>query len=56
MRRSLVLAFLTTAGCGTLIKFEPVKVEPIHMTIDVNVHSAADASPTPKPGSPEPVR
>lgn len=33
---------LSLAGCvGQKIKVEPVKVEPIHMTIDVNVHDDA---------------
>jgi len=37
MKRLFVLAFLT--GCPSQkLKVEPVKVEPIHMTIDVNVH------------------
>ena len=50
MRRFLVLICIASAaGCGALIKLEPVKVEPIRMTIDVNVHSVADPSSTPKP-------
>lgn len=35
--RYLILMML--AGCFTNLKVEPVKVEPIHMTIDVNVHN-----------------
>ena len=52
MRRFLILTFLTSVGCGPLIKLEPVKVEPIRMTIDVNVHNDA----TPRPGTVEPAR
>ena len=49
MRRLFFLTILASVGCGALIKLEPVKVEPIRMTIDVNVHSVADPSSTPKP-------
>jgi hypothetical protein len=32
---------LLVAACGmTSVKLEPVKVEPIHMTIDVNLHDS----------------
>jgi len=48
MQRLLTLAFLTSVGCGALVRVEPVKVDPIRMTIDVNVHSVAD-SPKPEP-------
>ena len=50
MQRFLALTFVTSAGCGALVKVEPVKVDPIRMTIDVNVHSVAD------PPRPEPAR
>jgi len=33
-----VLALVFLCSCFTSLKVEPVKVEPIHMTIDVNVH------------------
>lgn len=46
MRQILAFIVLGSVACGT-IRVEPVKVEPIRMTIDVNVHSAADASPRP---------
>jgi hypothetical protein len=37
------------SGCGAQkIKVEPVKVEPIHMTIDVNLHDAN----APRPAKP----
>ena len=39
--RSLVL--LVLVGCAGKLKVDPVKIEPIHMTIDVNVHD--DESP-----------
>lgn len=33
-------------GCGTqTLKVEPVKVETIHMTIDVNLHDGRPAEP-----------
>jgi hypothetical protein len=40
-----VFALLVFAGCGAhQVKVAPVKVEPIHLTIDVNVNdkTAAD--------------
>lgn len=43
----LVIAVLVMAGCGlTNVKVAPVTVEPIHMTIDVNVHDQTDAKPS----------
>ena len=42
----LILLTVILAGCGgTKLKVEPVKVEPIHMTIDVNVHDDAAKKP-----------
>ena len=39
------LATLALAACGTQnVRLEPVKVEPIHMTIDVNLHDAPSAT------------
>ncbi len=35
-----LVILLVLGGCFTNLKVEPVKVEPIHMTIDVNVHNA----------------
>ena len=29
-------------GCGSALKVEPVKVQPIHITVDVNVHDNVD--------------
>ena len=41
-RLRLALLAVLTASCATQnLKIEPVKVEPIHMTIDVNLHDAA---------------
>ncbi|HEU4732545.1 MAG TPA: hypothetical protein VFT22_31840 [Kofleriaceae bacterium] len=38
---SAVLAVLAIAACGTqTLRVEPVKVEPIHMTVDINLHDA----------------
>lgn len=43
----LVAALLVMAGCGlTNVKVAPVTVEPIHMTIDVNVHDHTDEKPS----------
>jgi hypothetical protein len=44
--RYLALALL--CGCFTNLKVEPVKVEPIHMTIDVNVHNTSSTDPAKK--------
>jgi len=40
MQRPRFLALLVpfAIGCTAPIKLAPVKVEPIHMTIDVNLH------------------
>lgn len=36
-----VLALLLLAACGAQhVKIEPVQVQPIHVTVDVNVHEA----------------
>jgi hypothetical protein len=46
----ILLVVLLLAACGTTFKVEPVKVEPIHMTIDVVLHDdapkSADKQPT----------
>jgi hypothetical protein len=43
----LIVSVLLVA-CGTTnVKLEPVKVEPIHMTIDVNLHHPPDVGPQP---------
>jgi hypothetical protein len=35
------LATVALAACGSqTVRVEPVKVEPIHVTVDVNVHDA----------------
>ena len=34
-----LLLLVTVAACGTHnVKLEPVRVEPIHLTVDVNLH------------------
>ena len=39
---SIVLAVLMLGACGTqTLRVEPVKVEPIHMTVDINLHDAS---------------
>ncbi len=35
--KRLIFVWLV-AACGSTLKVEPVRVEPIHMTIDVTVH------------------
>ena len=36
------------AACGpTNVNIAPVKIQPIHMTIDVNLHDASPAKPPP---------
>jgi len=40
-----LVASLLLAGCvSQKLKVEPVKVEPIHLTIDINLHDAKPAS------------
>ena len=43
MKKLLLLGLL--GACGQSFKVEPVKVEPIHMTIDVNLHDASPSDP-----------
>ena len=39
---SIVLAVFSLIACGTqTLRVEPVKVEPIHMTVDINLHDAS---------------
>lgn len=39
---------LLAAGCGlTTMKVAPVKVEPIHMTVDVNLHDEKPSGDSP---------
>lgn len=34
-----IVAFVLLAGCGaTQVKVEPVKIQPIHITVDVNLN------------------
>ena len=41
-----VWTLLAASGCGlTTMKVAPVKVEPIHMTIDVNVRDQTGETP-----------
>jgi hypothetical protein len=36
-----ILAAVALAACGAhTVRVEPVKVEPIHVTVDVNLHDA----------------
>lgn len=38
---SRTLAVIVLAACGSqTVRVEPVKVEPIHVTVDVNLHDA----------------
>ena len=43
-----VVFLVLAAGCASKLKVEPVKVEPIHMTIDVNVHDGQQPNQPPK--------
>ena len=46
----LLVPLILLSGCvGSNLKVEPVKVEPIHMTIDINLHDGKDAA---RPASP----
>lgn len=43
MRRFLIAVVLVT-GCGaTRVKVDPVKVQPIHITVDVNLKDSSRA-------------
>lgn len=44
---ALLISF--ALGCTAPIRLAPVRVEPIHMTIDVNVHDDGVASANRKP-------
>ena len=47
MKSLLLSLFALVAACGTShVQVAPVTVQPIHMTIDVNVHDGA-AEPSP---------
>ncbi|MDB4960610.1 MAG: hypothetical protein JWP01_609 [Myxococcales bacterium] len=43
-----MISVLAAAACGHTVKVQPITVEPIHMTIDINVH---DGEPDADPGS-----
>lgn len=46
MKRLLIVLVLSVAACGTALKVEPVQVQPIHVTVDVNLKDAdAPAAP-----------
>lgn len=51
--RSLILRTSITAAlaaCGpTQVNVAPVKIQPIHVTVDVNLHDAARPAPPPPP-------
>jgi hypothetical protein len=45
----LMAIAILTGGCGQLVKVEPVKIQPIHITVDVNLKDGSgpgSASPT----------
>lgn len=43
------LFVLAATACGlTTMKVAPVKVEPIHMTVDVNLHDSPSGQPQKK--------
>ena len=40
------LAAIVLAACGSqTVRVEPVKVEPIHVTVDVNLHDSGSGAP-----------
>lgn len=42
--KKVIVALCLTSGCGGgKLKVEPVKVEPIHLTIDINLHAPEPA-------------
>ncbi len=40
-----LIALVMLAGCGASLKVQPVTVNPIHVTVDVNVHDEKPAAP-----------
>ncbi len=46
--KHLALSFLLAGCVGQKLKVEPVKVEPIHLTIDVNLHDNKPGDPPAK--------
>ena len=52
MKTTLVALVLAATACGTL-KVDPVTVQPIHITVDVNVHDhRGPAGPSAVPSKP----
>jgi hypothetical protein len=45
VRKLSMICVLTLAACGHTVKVQPITVEPIHMTIDINVHDGDPAKP-----------
>jgi hypothetical protein len=49
MKSILVAVLAFVAGCASTVKVAPVTIEPIHITVDVNMHDApGDAAHAPK--------
>lgn len=44
--KRFMLALVVLSGCGHLVKVEPVKIQPIHITVDVNLKDSGNTSPT----------
>lgn len=42
--RALALLLLLGACGAQQVKVEPVKIEPIHITVDVNIHQGPDGT------------
>lgn len=40
------MAVILLGGCGHLVKVEPVKIQPIHITVDVNLKDGSGTRPT----------
>jgi hypothetical protein len=53
MKHLVLLISLTACGLNH-VKVEPVTVQPIHITVDVNLHNDQAAPPHDKQPSPEP--
>lgn len=45
VRAVVVTSLLAATGCGHLVRVEPVQVQPIHVTVDVNIHDDGPAKP-----------
>lgn len=44
MKARALAVLLVLGACGAQVKVAPVKIEPIHITVDVNIHEGAGSA------------